>query len=345
MTTEKLRIVQWATGTVGRAAMRAVLDHPHMELVGAKVYSAAKEGQDIGELCGRSRLGIPATRALADVIALKPDCVVYMPESTDMDDVVAMLAAGINIVSTRNEFFNPETMETAVRTRVEAACAQGGSTIHSSGSSPGFITEALPIVLFSLARRLDLLAIDEFANCIDGCSEEMLLDLMGFGETPEVFSKRDIAGRDEVFEYSMKVVASAIGMEIDHFEKSNEFALCKSPTKLHRTTIAAGTVAGQRSVLRGMHKGKPLMQFRSNWFVTTDLDADWDLRDDGWRVLVKGDTPLDLSISFPIPPEDRIATLPNLTGHRPVNAIPYVCAAAPGVATTAALPQVIAWLG
>ncbi|MDE2597942.1 MAG: dihydrodipicolinate reductase, partial [Sphingomonadales bacterium] len=84
---------------------------------------------------------------------------------------------------------------------------------------------------------------------------------------------------------------------------------------------------------------------RSNWFVTTDLDADWDLRDDGWRVLVQGDTPLDLSISFPIPPADRIATLPNLTAHRPVNAIPYVCAAEPGVATTAKLPQVIARLG
>jgi hypothetical protein len=37
--------------------------------------------------------------------------------------------------------------------------------------------------------------------------------------------------------------------------------------------------------------------------------------------------------------------MPGLTAHRAVNAIPVVCAAAPGIRTTAELPQIIADLG
>jgi hypothetical protein len=341
---KRLRVVQWATGTVGARAMRVVIEHADLQLVGVKVYSAAKEGKDAGELCGLPNVGVKATREIDAILALKPDCVVYMPESTNMDDVCRLLESGSNVVTTRAEFFNPAKMKPADRERVEAACQRGSSSIHATGSSPGFITEALPIVLTSLARRLDLLLIDEFANCIDGCSEEMLINIMGFGETPEVFAKRLHADRDKVFEDSLSLIGDALGMPVEKFTLDTEFALTRAPTKLHKTTIAARTVGGQRVTVTGLHQGKPLLRFRSNWFVTQDLEPHWDLRGDGWRVLVEGDTPLDISIGFPIPAEKRQITLPGLTAHRPVNSIPFVCAARPGIITTVELPQVIARL-
>lgn len=343
-TQKPIRVVQWATGTVGSAAMRAVISHPDMELVGVKVYSEAKEGKDAGELCGVPATGITATRDVQSILALKPDCVVYMPESTDFDDVCVLLENGINISSTRAEFFHPGKMNPEVRARVEAACEKGQSSLHSSGSSPGFITEALPIVLLSLARRLDLLTIDEFANCIDGCSEEMLVGIMGFGESGESFTRREFPERDAVFGHSLTALADALGIKLERFEVTSEIALAKEPTKLHKSTIPAGSVAGQRMVATGFRDGKPVMRFRCNWFVTSNLEPAWDLRPDGWRVTVQGDTPFDISIGFPIPVEERQFTLPNLTAHRPVNAIPYICAARPGILTTADLPQIIARL-
>jgi hypothetical protein len=342
---KQIRVVQWATGTVGASALRAVIDHPDLELVGVRVYSEAKEGKDAGELCGSAPTGVIATRDKEAIFALEPDCVLYMPESTDADDVCRLLAGGTNIVSTRPEFFNPAKMDPGLRERVEAACRKGNSSIHSSGSSPGFITEALPIVLTSLARRLDLLMVDEFANCIDGCSEDMLVNIMGFGEAPEVFARRDVGRRDEVFEHSLALIAEALGMPLDRFEVTAELAVTRQPTKLHTATIAAGTVGGQRIVTTGYRDGKPRMRVRANWFVTTDLDPAWDLRDDGWRVTVEGDVPLDVTIRFPIPAEERLATLPRLTAHRPVNAVPNVCKAPPGIVSTVDLPQVIARLG
>ena len=42
------RVVQWATGMVGAAAMRSVIEHPQMSLVGVYVHSEAKAGRDAG---------------------------------------------------------------------------------------------------------------------------------------------------------------------------------------------------------------------------------------------------------------------------------------------------------
>lgn len=341
---KKIRVAQWATGTVGVFAMRAVIEHPAMELVGVHVYSEDKEGRDAGELCGLEPTGIRATRDREVILAAKPGSVIYMPDRTDLDDVCVLLENGVNIVTTRADFFNPAMMETAVRERVEAACRVGDATLHATGSSPGFITEVLPIALTSLSRRLDFFAVEEYANCLAGCSEEMLTELMGFGDTPEAFARRHNP-EHKVFEYSLGLLADALGMPIDRFEHSVEAAYCRKPTELHRATIAAGTVGAQRVAVTGIHQGKPLLRFRSNWFVTTEVEPAWELRPDGWRVDVEGDTPMTLYIDLPMPQEERFRASARYTAHRPVNAIPVIVAAPSGIIPTTELSQVIAQLG
>lgn len=340
----KLRVVQWATGTVGAFAMRAIIDHPDLELVGVRVYSEVKAGKDAGALCGYPATGITATRDIEAVLALRPDCVVYMPERTDARDVLRLLEAGINIVTTRPEFLNPTMGDSGLRTQVEATCLESGASIHATGSSPGFITEALPIALLSLSRRLDFFGIDEFANCREGCSEEMLKEVMGFGDTPEAFAQRSFADL-VAFEYSLGLLANAIGLPIATFETTVEAAVCRQPTKLHRSTIPAGTIGAQRVAVTGLRNGKPLLRFRSNWFVTKDVESAWELRDDGWRVSVEGDTPIDMTINLPMPVEETMRASARYTAHRPINAIPFVCAARPGIVPTTELSQVIANFG
>ena len=44
------RVVQWATGAMGRTALRRIIDHPDLELAGVYVYGAAKAGLDAGRL-------------------------------------------------------------------------------------------------------------------------------------------------------------------------------------------------------------------------------------------------------------------------------------------------------
>ena len=52
MSSAPYRVVQWATGNIGLRSLRAVIEHPDLELVGLYVYSESKAGKDAGELCG-----------------------------------------------------------------------------------------------------------------------------------------------------------------------------------------------------------------------------------------------------------------------------------------------------
>jgi len=176
-----LRVVQWATGNIGSRSLRHIIQHPGLTLAGVYVTSAAKAGRDAGELCGLPPTGVTATNDIDEILALGADCLIYMPADCDLDQVCAILAAGMNIVATRGEFLHPGSMSPADRERVEQACAEGGTSIHGTGSSPGFISEALPLVLTSIQRRLDALTINEYADVSSRDSPEMLFDLMGFG--------------------------------------------------------------------------------------------------------------------------------------------------------------------
>jgi len=92
------RVVQWATGNIGTKSLRAVIDHPNFELVGLYVHSPDKAGKDAGELCGAGTTGVIATNSISDVLALDADCVLYMQQGCDFDDVCRILESGANIV-------------------------------------------------------------------------------------------------------------------------------------------------------------------------------------------------------------------------------------------------------
>ena len=146
----RYRVVQWATGNIGSRSLRQVIEHPALTLAGVYVTSPAKAGRDAGDLCGLPPTGVTATNDVGEILALGADCVLYMPAVCDLDQVCALLAGGTNIVTTRGEFHHPGSMPPADRERVERACAEGGTSIHSTGSSPGFISEVVSLVLASI---------------------------------------------------------------------------------------------------------------------------------------------------------------------------------------------------
>ena len=339
---KRYRVVQWATGNIGLRALRTVIEHPGLDLVGLYVYSDDKLGRDAGELCGLPAVGVRATRSIDHVLALKADCVLYMPQRIDLDDLCRLLASGCNVVTTRPEFHHADRLDAVTRSRIEEACRGGGSSLHSTGSSPGFITEAVPFTLLSIQRRLDALRISEYADCSARNSPEMLFQIMGFGQArnPQAEAGRAHYLREE-FGYSLRVVAEAIGLPLDDIQASGDVALARNRIEIAAGVIEAGTVAALRTTVSGLRKGKPLISFTANWFVSYDIDKDWKLRGDGWQVEVEGDCPLDMHLHFTVSPELKAATTPGYTAHRAVNSVPYVCAAAPGIRQSVELPQII----
>jgi 2,4-diaminopentanoate dehydrogenase len=339
------RVVQWATGTIGRSALRAIIEHPNMTLAGVYVHSPDKVGRDAGELCGLDAAAVTATGAIEDIVAVGADCVLYMPLVFNLDDVCTLLAAGTNVVTTCGQFHHPASMDPAVRDRVEQACQTGGVSIHSTGSSPGFISEAIPLVMTSIQRRLTHLAIDEYADMSQRDSPEMLFDLMGFGRTLAPFEDFRADYLRASFGPSLQTIADSIGLPLDRVEASGELAGAGHTVRIAAGTLEAGTVAAQRITVTGIRDNRPLLTFRATWYCTTDLEPAWDVLDTGWHVSVDGDAPLDIDIRMPVPLEEMAAVSPGYTANRAVNAIAAVCIAPPGIRSSAELPQIVATLG
>jgi 4-hydroxy-tetrahydrodipicolinate reductase len=339
---ERLRVVQWATGNIGGRALREVIRHPALDLVGVFVYDAVKKGVDAGELCGEAPVGVAATTDRDTVRALRPDCVLYMARAFDVDDAVALLECGTNVVTTCGALFaGGRALGPERRDRVLDACARGNASIYSTGSSPGFITDALPFALLSLQRRFDAIEIDEFADLSQRDSPHLLFELMGFGRPAASFDPRRSSHLLDAFAPSLEVLAVAGGRPVDGWTCTGEVAVARRVTTIVAGELAAGSIAAQRTTIVGRSGADEVVRFMPTWYCTTDIEPVWDLRATGWRVQVHGDAPLDVTLAFPIRLEDLGAFTPAYTANRPVNAIPYVCAAPPGIVSTADLPPLL----
>ncbi len=255
------RVVQWATGNIGTYALRSVIEHPDMTLAGVYVHTSAKAGKDAGELCGLPPTGVVATHDIDEILALGADCVLYMPAACDIDKVCRLLASGANVVTTRGEFHRGDSIDPVVRKLVEAACDGGGTSIHSTGSSPGFITEAIPLVLTSIQRRFDGLAISEYADLSQRNSPDLLFNVMGFGKPVAEFDTRRFSYGRISFGPSLQLLADALGMPLDSVEASGDVATARHQVRIAAGTLEAGTVAAQRMMVSGIREGRPVLRF------------------------------------------------------------------------------------
>src|ERR1700687_5302184 len=123
-----LRVVQWATGSVGVAAINGVLEHPDLELVGCWVYSQDKAGKDVGEIVGCESLGVKATNSVDEILGLDADAVIYAPLMPDADEVAALLRSGKNVVTPIGWFSPTEKRAAPLR----AAALEGDVTLHGT---------------------------------------------------------------------------------------------------------------------------------------------------------------------------------------------------------------------
>ena len=98
------RVIQWSTGNVGRYSLRAILNHPELELAGLWVHSEKKAGRDAGELCGIGDVGAAANVDADALLDMDADCVCYTATADlrlmdAVEDVCKILSSGKDVVS------------------------------------------------------------------------------------------------------------------------------------------------------------------------------------------------------------------------------------------------------
>ncbi|HEX8055862.1 MAG TPA: dihydrodipicolinate reductase [Novosphingobium sp.] len=337
---KRYRVAQWGTGNVGLYALRSIIEHPRFDLVGCRVYSEEKAGRDAGELCGLPLTGVIATQDVEAIIAAKPDCVVYMADRSEMDVLERLLASGINVATARFEFNNRASMPAELRQRFEAACAKGGTSIYCSGSTPGWFTEVMPLVLSAIQRRYECITLTDYADMASRNSPDMLFNVLPFGRDPATVDP-GAGGTNVSSPPTISMVAAALGLPVDEVRTRREFAVARETFAIPAGPVQKGTIAAMRMAIEGVRGGKVVMRRNSIWYLTRDIEPAWDLRDTGLHYRVEGDLPLDVMFTIPVSAEEYPKVSPALTANPVVNAVPYVVDAAPGILQTDELPIVV----
>ena len=340
-----LKVVQWATGGVGRAAIEGVLSHPDLELVGCWVHSADKHGKDVGEILGTGPVGVAATTSADDILALDADCVVYSPLVPNDDEVAALLRSGKSVVTPVGWIY-PDPAKVGP---LEDACREGGSTLHGTGIHPGGITERFPLMVSSVSARVTHVRAEEFSDIRTYGAPDVIRHVMAFGGTPEEALASPMAALlGGGFRSSVRMVVAEMGFDADpHIETVQEVAVATAPIDSPIRVIEPGLVAARRFHWRALVDGVPVVTATVNWLMGEEhLDPPWTLGPEGQRyeVEVQGDPDTFAVIHGWHPPSIEAGLVRNpgivVTAAHCVNSIPYVVAAEPGIRTYLDLPLI-----
>ena len=337
MSQKTYRVIQWATGTVGSAALKHFIDNPFLELVGVYVTDPEKVGRDAGDLVGLFKTGVLASDDIEKIIGLDADCVHFAPlnlAGTSLDLICRLLASGKNVISPGgphlpNKWFPEQT------DKIEAACREGGTSYHGSGIHPGFTGDILPLTLARLMNRIDTVEVTEI---IDKVRNPMVYtEMMGFGLDPDelLANPRRSPTTYQHFYSSMDTIAQGLGKEIDEVTVKFEVATAKRDIEHLYGMVKAGTVGGQHYEWTAWCEGAPLIVYHFYWQLgdsTDDLDPLWELGESRYRVRIKGDPPMEVWLMGDVEEDGRrpFHGLP-WTGLVGATAIPAVCDAAPGI--------------
>jgi hypothetical protein len=343
------RVIQWGPGAVGTEMIVAVLDHrPGLELVGVKVYSAAKDGQDVGTLVGREPIGVTATTDVDALLALDADCVLYTPRLTSVDEVCAILASGKNLVTTAF-LFHPERMAEADRERLRAACEAGGTSVHGSGLNPGNLSAVLPLALSGMSRTIEKVTLQERADWTVYDSTSITFDNCAFGQPIEAITPTAtdyLAFQTGIFVEQVWFLADALAADIDEVTVDVEAIAAEADHQIFDRLLRAGTTAGQRWSWVGRRQGEPRVEIDTLWTVGGEYPDHWPKPRHGWTLTIEGDPSMQAhfmalaSFSRPVSIEDHVRAVNVAIGMQVLNAVPAVCEAPPGFATAGTLPLV-----
>jgi 2,4-diaminopentanoate dehydrogenase len=338
-----LRVIQWATGSVGKAAIDCILNHPELELVGCWVHSKDKHGKDVGDIIGASPIGVNATSNVDDIVAVDADAVVYAPLMWNVDEVCTLLASGKNVVSPVGPIFPSERQAAPLA----AAGEDGNSSFHGTGIHPGGVTEVFPLMLSAMSSAVTFVRAEEFSDIRTYGAPDVVRHIMCFGGTREEAGKGlMIKALGSGFKQSIHMVLQALGVDgRAEIRTVHDVAVATAQIESPIGPIEPGRVAGQRFHWEAVVDGEVVVRVGVNWLMGEEnLDPAWTLGGERYEIEVKGSPDAFVTITGwqPETVEAGLVSNPGIiaTAAHCVNSVPYVCAAPAGVVTSLELPVV-----
>jgi hypothetical protein len=340
------KVAVWGAGDVGSICLREAIRLPELEVVGALVYSDAKTGVDIGTVAGTDPIGVVATNDRDVFLALDCDVVIHTaldyPGSTALDDFVALLEAGKNVI-TSHPYNYLDVRGPEVKARLSDAANRGGGTFYAGGANPDFVGHRLAMTLTGYSNDVRQIKIEEYFDCVQQANPG-ILQVIGLGGDPAQAMDETSPALWYQQQYWFQMIqhlADEIGVELSRIEAASYSE--PAPETLHSPilTIEKGRTGRVAYESTGYVGDDPFFVMRVGWYLTPTMKPDGVTSECQWIISVEGrpSTRTVLSVEPSLSNLDTMAGEPAAPGYVGfgiclIQAIPGVIAAPPGIKPT-----------
>ena len=344
-------------GNVGRHVLPRLASHPSIDLVGVAVASPDKIGQDAGELVGIDPIGLRATNDHDQLIELRPDVVLFMASDSThgvgrsaeptVDLMCRYLTAGTDMVTTTMAgYVYPPSIPSWYADPLAAACEAGGTTCLAVGIDPGFMSDALPLMLSGFSSAVTGIHAQELLNYDTYLDDDILFDKLGFGRTLE--EEMSLRAHDEgkyakAWASVPKMLAGELGVVLDEITDERDAWISPTSITTDSWNIDAETVAAVRFKVIGHVDGVQRFSMEHITRLAADAAPEWPQPpgNGGYRIRLDGVPSMTVEVALDEPGGDANIAALVATGMRAVNAIPQVVQADAGVMSCFDLPPIV----
>jgi len=323
-----IRTLHVGLGPIGAAVARQVAGRPGFRIAGAVDLDPAKAGRDAGTVIGLDRrLRVAVTDDLKKgIAAASPDVVLLCTSSSlerVMPDLERILGARKSIVSTTEELAYPWHSQRRRAAAIDAWAKRARAAVLGTGVNPGFVMDALPVMLTGVCARVEGLTITRVQDARH--RRLPFQQKIGAGLTEAEFAARVEAGsvRHVGLTESIAMIAAALGWKLDRITDAVAPQVASARVTSDQLTVEAGRVCGLIQDGTGFRDGDPIIRLHMEAYLGAPASYE--------SIDIRGEP--DISMSIPAGVHGDIATASVV-----VNMIPRVLAAAPGLHTMLTLP-------
>jgi len=319
----KIRIVQYGLGPIGKRITQYLLERDSVQIVGAIDSDPAKLGLDIGELAGSPvPYGVCITDNPKTLLSKVDADIVVLTTTSSLENIksqiIEIVSFGINIVSTCEELSHPWLTNPEIADEIDVAAKMADVSVLATGINPGFLMDFLPLAMTGICRNVNKVTVERIQNA--QFRRKSFQKKIGAGLTVEQFNDKVKEGslRHVGLTESIHMIGHKIGWKLGKTEDIINPIIATDKVATADLTIEPGKVRGVSQIGRGYVESKEVITL-----IFKAAIGEPDPRD---RIVIEGTPDIDMTIKDGI--NGDIATCA-IT----VNAIPTVIKAPAGLRT------------
>lgn len=316
---DRIRVIQYGLGAIGRAAAQLVLSKPSLQLVGAVDRDPTVVGRDLGEVLELGKkLGLTVSDKPAVLFAqVQADAVIHCTTSSFLDayeQLTEIARAGLHCVTSCEEAMYPHYRHKLLADKLNDFCVRKPVAMVGTGVNPGFVMDTLALVLTAACQRVDAVRVLRIVDV--ATRREALQRKVGVGMTEvefEALNKERRIGHVGLPE-SLVFLADSLGWGLDEINEIIAPVVADKPLKTQFFTLKPGMVAGTRHFARGLRQGREVLTLELQMYVGAPNPRD--------MIEIVGEPPLRLVLEGGVPgdvatPAILVNTLARLVECRP----------------------------